>query len=299
MGGSSYIPLPEELSNPKKGLINLRNEDPKCFLWCHVRHLFPQKKDPLRIKLSDREYEKKSDYSGITFPVTINQMSKIERQNQINSNINIIGYHKKRILPIRISPEKYHNHIELLYIEGDGKQHYVYMKDFNRFMFSFTGHEHKKHFCMHCLKNFSTKNILAKHQIDCIVFNGVQAVELPEPYIDRNGVERIPSVYLQNHHKQLPAPFVIYADLECITEKMSSWHPSDERSYTEKYQKHTTCGFSYKVVCSYDKNYSKDLIIYREEDPVGEFLKCMQEEVQNCQEVIKNHFNKPLEMSQR
>ena len=73
--GNSYLPLPEELRNPRKGLINLKNEDPKCFLWCHVRHLNPQKKDPQRIKLSNREFEKKLDYSGITFPVTINQIS--------------------------------------------------------------------------------------------------------------------------------------------------------------------------------------------------------------------------------
>ena len=28
--GNSYLPLPEELRNPKKGLINLKNEDDKC-----------------------------------------------------------------------------------------------------------------------------------------------------------------------------------------------------------------------------------------------------------------------------
>ena len=123
------MPLPEELRNPRKGLINLKNEDPKCFLWCHVRHLNPQKKDPQRIKRSDREFEKKLDYSGITFPITINQISKIERQNRIN--INLFGYHEKRVFPIRISPEKYPDHMELLYIEssalcagheGDGKK---------------------------------------------------------------------------------------------------------------------------------------------------------------------------------
>ena len=37
--GDSYIPLPKELRNSKKGLINLQNDDNKCFLWCHVRHL--------------------------------------------------------------------------------------------------------------------------------------------------------------------------------------------------------------------------------------------------------------------
>ena len=42
--GNSYIPLPKELRNSKKGLINLKNEDDKCFLWCHVRHLNPLKK---------------------------------------------------------------------------------------------------------------------------------------------------------------------------------------------------------------------------------------------------------------
>ena len=184
--------------------------------------------------------------------------------------------------------------MELLYLD---EGHYVYNKEFNRLMFTSTKHKGSKHFCMYCLKNFRTKDVLAKHQKDCIIINGVQAIELPEPYIDGHGQERIPSVYFHNYHKQLPVPFVIYADFECNTEKMSSCTPSDQRSYTEKYQRHTACSFGYKVVCHYDKEHSKDVVIYRVSDPVGEFLKCMNEEVQNCQEVLKNHFNKPLKMS--
>ena len=65
------MPLPKELRNSKKGLINLKNEDDKCFLLCHVRHLNPKKDHPYRIKLSDKEFAKKLDYSDITFPVTI------------------------------------------------------------------------------------------------------------------------------------------------------------------------------------------------------------------------------------
>ena len=37
--GSKYIELPEKLKNPVKGLTNIKNNDNKCFLWCHVRHL--------------------------------------------------------------------------------------------------------------------------------------------------------------------------------------------------------------------------------------------------------------------
>ena len=39
-------------------------------------------------------------------------------------------------------------------------------------------------------------------------------------FFKKSGKERIPSVYFKNHQKQLPVPFVIYADFESITEKM-------------------------------------------------------------------------------
>ena len=48
--GSSYIDLPVELRSPRKGLINIKNKDKKCFLWCHVRHINPSKEHPERIK---------------------------------------------------------------------------------------------------------------------------------------------------------------------------------------------------------------------------------------------------------
>ena len=48
--GSSYIELPTELRNPKKGLININNKDDECFRWCHIRHLNPQTEHPEIIK---------------------------------------------------------------------------------------------------------------------------------------------------------------------------------------------------------------------------------------------------------
>ena len=49
LAGSSYIDLPVELKSPRKGLINIKNKDEKCFLWCHVRHINPSKEQPERI----------------------------------------------------------------------------------------------------------------------------------------------------------------------------------------------------------------------------------------------------------
>ena len=51
--GSSFVELPSELKNPKKGLINIKNNDNKCFLWCHVRHLNLITKHSERIKKED------------------------------------------------------------------------------------------------------------------------------------------------------------------------------------------------------------------------------------------------------
>ena len=69
LAGSSYMDLPAELRSPKKGLINIKNKDNKCFLWCHVRHINPSKKHPEGIKKIDKQIVKLLNYDRIEFPV--------------------------------------------------------------------------------------------------------------------------------------------------------------------------------------------------------------------------------------
>ena len=283
--GSSYIELLQELKN--RGLINLQNKDNECFRWCHIRHLNPQVKDPQRIKKTDKTFISQLDYSGIEFPVTIKQINKIEKQNNIC--INLFGYEEKQPFPIYISKENFTDHMELLLITDGENKHYVLIKDFSKFMFRQTKHEHKKHFCMQCLQCFSREDILTEHKNNCISINGKQAIKMPE---------KGDKIYFQNHHKQLSVPFVIYADFEAITEKVDSCQPNNEKSYTEAYQKHTDCGYGYKVVCCYNNKYSKPVQVYRGENAVYKFMENMLEEVNWCKSKMKKYFNKPLEMTQ-
>ena len=283
--GSSYIELPQELRNSAKGLINMKNKDNECFRWCHIRHLNPQDKDPQRIKKTDKQYIKKLDYSSIEFPVTVKQINKIEKQNNIS--INLFGYEEKQKFPIYISKEKYQDHMELLLITEGENKHYVLIKDFNKFMFNQTKHEHRKYFCMYCLQCFSREDVLTEHKNNCISINGKQAINMPE---------KGDKVYFKNHHKQLPVPFIIYADFEALTEKIQGCQPNNEKSYTEAYQKHTDCGYGYKVVC-YDDKYSKPVQIHRGENAVHKFMENMLEEVNWCKSKMKKHFNKPLKMT--
>ena len=85
--GSSYMDLPIELKSPKKGLINIKNKDQKCFLWYHVRHINPSKEHPERIKKIDKKIAEKPNYDEIEFPVQGKDFNKIEVKNNISIKV--------------------------------------------------------------------------------------------------------------------------------------------------------------------------------------------------------------------
>ena len=293
--GSSYMELPIELQNSTKGLINLRNKDNECFRWCHIRHLNPQKKDPQRIKKADKAYVEKLDCTGIEFPVSQKQYNKIEKQNSIR--INVFGSEKGQPYPIHISKETFEDQMNLLLIAKDRKRHYVLIKSFNAFMYNQSKHKEKKHFCMFCLQCFSSERVLAKHKNNCFTINSAQAINMPK--------QRDNILKFNNFYKQLPVPFVIYADFEAITQKVQGCKQSEEmekekdrRSYTEAYQTREDCGYGYKVVCCYKDKYSKPFQTYRGENAVYKFMEEMLEEVEYCKAVIKRRLNKPLKMTE-
>ena len=43
LSGSSHMDLPIKLRTPRKGLINIKNKDKKCFFGSYVRHINPSK----------------------------------------------------------------------------------------------------------------------------------------------------------------------------------------------------------------------------------------------------------------
>lgn len=80
------------------------------------------------------------------------------------------------------------------------------------------------------------KKVLDNHKKICIPIIGAQAIKLPETNT---------YLKLENYHKQLRGPFVIYSDFEAIVEKVQGCQPSSNKLYTEAYQKHTDCGYGY------------------------------------------------------
>ena len=58
----------------------------------------------------------------------------------------------------------------------------------------------------------------------------------------------------------MKSPFIIYADLECLLEKMAICHNNPEKSSTSKINKHTLSGYSLFTYCSLDT--TKNMLDY-------------------------------------
>ena len=109
--------------------------------------------------------------------------------------------------------------MDLLLLINKNKSHYVYIKDFDRFMFHKTKNKNKKWFCRSCLQCFSSESVLIKHKENCLSINGKQSVKLEKGIIE-----------FENYFKQIPVPFKIYADFECNLESVENY----EGSYSKK-----------------------------------------------------------------
>ena len=141
LSGSSFVKLPAELKSLKKELIKIKNNDQKSFLWCHVRHTNPVKIHPERITREDKKLVNDLNYDGIEFSVREKDFSNTENENNIC--IKVFCYEKKVTFPIWVSDQKLGNTMDWLLLPDDDKSHYMYIKDFNRFMFHKTKTKNK------------------------------------------------------------------------------------------------------------------------------------------------------------
>ena len=245
--GSSYIPLDPYLAN-KKAIINMQNEDDKCFMWCVLRALYPKNKNAERI---DKDLKSKQDIinmNGIHYPVNLKAIDRFEHLNP-NISISVLGYNKEeRIFPLRIS--KYtgcdYDIVLLLLKEAEKgengeikeKTHYTLVKNKNALIASqINSHEHKRHLCLNCFNSFNSPETLEKHKENCYENESVKITMPP------------PNTYLRfkNFLHSEKAPFAVYADFESLIKPLDNCDPDPNKSYTKKYQKHEPISFSYYI----------------------------------------------------
>ena len=282
--GSSYMPLDPYLAN-KKALINMQNEDDKCFMWSVLRALYPKDNHPERI---DKDLKSKQDsinMKGIHYPVNLKAIDRFETQNP-NILISVVGYNKVDLVhPIRVSKCTGCDHdIVLLLlkeaVKGENgeikeKTHYTLVKNKSALIASqINNHEHKRHFCLNCFNSFNSPETLETHKEYCYENESVKTLMPP------------PGTYLRfkNFLHSEKAPFVIYADFESLIKSMDNCDPNPNKSYTKKIQKHEPISFSYYIYSSIDGVFKPVLRKYtktkpEDADAIDVFIKWLEEDV--------------------
>ena len=202
-------------------------------------------------------------------------------EERFNTNVNVFGYEIK-VFPyvLKKSNEQVLN---VLLIINEEKSHYVLIKDFNKLMYSQmkTKNAHKKHFCMACLQNFTIEQILNKHKEQCLLINETQAVKYETG-----------TIKFKNLDNQVPIPFKIYADTECLLKRIDI----KEGKYTKLYQEHIPNSICAKLVCI-DNRFTLPTIIFEGKNCINKFIKWIFEQQKYCNQIITNHFNKKLKMT--
>ena len=276
--GSSYIDLPQYLK-AKNAIINVKNEDNECLRWtlrAALEIFKPQIQNQIdnnpKYKLHRERtfnYAKEDGlkFKGIDFPTPIEQISKVEKQN--NLSINVFIYNNGEIQPRHISKDFTLKPIDLLlYTEGDNS-HYCWIKNFNRLLHDTNNHQHRKYFCRRCLYHFKTKDKLDDHLEDCAGMDApISKVIFPQA---RPG-EKYPILKFKNHKNKQKAPFVIYADFEAILKKLPESTESDRvaSKATRNINVHKASGYSIAVIrCDGELVYQKT---YRGKDANTRFV---------------------------
>ena len=132
-----------------KGLINLENKDIEQFKWCHVTFINPKNENPERIKKEDKKIADTLDYRGINFPVKARDYELVEKRFDID--VNVFGY-ENRVFPLYVSKKFNEQVFNVLLISNEEKSHFVFIKDFNRLMYSKTERKEKNTFVCHVYK---------------------------------------------------------------------------------------------------------------------------------------------------
>ena len=163
--------------------------------------------------------------------------------------------------------------------------HYLVVKSLSGLLTGITSDHKEDFYYLNCFHSYRTKNKLEEHKKICENHDYCRA-EMPTN--DNNKIK-----YNQGE-KSIKLPFIVYADLECLLEKMSTCYNNPEESSITKINKHTPSGYSIFTHCSFDKSKSK-LNYYRGEDCMKKFCKDLREhatKIINCEKKRYDSINK-------
>ena len=125
-------------------------------------------------------------------------------------------------------------------ISNGEKWHYLTVKNLPELLKGITSTHKEDFYCLNCFHSYRTKNKLEAHKKIC-ENNKYYHVEMPTK--DNNTIK------YNQREKSIKLPFVVYVDLECLLEKMSTFQKNPSELSTTEINKHTPSGYSLFTHC--------------------------------------------------
>ena len=230
--GGYYIDSPKWLKD-KKSTINPKNNDDKCFRHAVTLALNLDNIDNHRERISKiKPFIDQYKWKEIDFPATSKDWRKLELNNEIALNILYVPHNTRKI---QVDYKSKHNltcdkQVILLMVTDGEKWHYLTVKNLPGLLRGITSSHKEDFYCLNCFRSYRTRNKLEAHKKICENHDYCNA-EMPTK--DNNIIK-----YNQGE-KSIKLPFIIYADLACLLEKMSTCQNNPNESSATEINKHT------------------------------------------------------------
>ena len=261
--GGTYIDSPKWLKD-KRLTINPKNNDDKRFQYAVTLALNLDNIDNHPERISKiKPFINQYNWKDIDFPPTNKDWRKLELNNDIALNILYIPHNAKKMQLAYRSKNNLtcNKQIILLMITDSEKWHYLVVKNLSGLLKGITSTHEKDFYCLNCFHSYRTKTKLESHKKICENHDYCH-VEMPTK--DDNIIK-------DNHgEKSMKVPFIIFVDLECLLEKMSTCINNPKESSSTKINKHIPSGYSIFTSCSFDESRNK-LNYYRGKDCMKKF----------------------------
>ena len=270
----SWLPLPKSLRK-SAGLLNIRCSDEKCFIWNCLAMLHPYPyEDGLESEASYyQQFEHEINQTGLSWPITLNQISRFERLNNAYQ-VSVIAWEKgDGFYPIYISENERDIKVVMLLIGGVGRRHYVLVRNLNQLLNCKNTH----YFCVRCFHGFLTEQALTEHSILCKTFP-FQVIRFPED----------DHLQFKSFRKTVYLPCYIVLDLESILPQSERTESSSRTSFM---QDHIICGFAYKIVTDFE-SFKKPVQVYRGVDAAEQLVLRLHEEYEFLHDLL--HADEPM-----
>ena len=245
----------------KKATINPTNKkDNKCFQYAIIVTLNHEEignNDERITKI--KPFINKYKWKGINFPLEKDDWKKIEKNN-VTIAFNVLYAKKEKIYSAYVLENNSNRQKQvILLMITNGK------KKLSAILRGITSKHHGDFYFLNCLHSFATENKRESHKKLC---ENKDFYNVIMPSGDTKILE------FNQYQKSDKAPFIIYADLKCMIEKIDGCKNNPENSSTTKVSEHIPSGFSMYAISSFRSIENKH-DVYRGKDCMKKFCESL------------------------